>query len=64
MLQASVIANNGNSNLRINGIIGRYFRLQIKDNSTPKLNGSIDKPGHSAEWKRICEVQKTSRKRA
>lgn len=42
MPEASVIEHRGNSNLKISGIIGRYFRLKHQGNGGVILQGSID----------------------
>jgi Putative auto-transporter adhesin, head GIN domain len=40
--EISVLQHNGNSNLMVIGISGRYFRLENSGNGDIKLNGSID----------------------
>lgn len=40
--EISVLQHNGNSSLLVNGVAGRYFRLEQTGNGDVKLNGSID----------------------
>jgi hypothetical protein len=40
--EASVIKHRGNSNVIVEGIVGRYFRLEQQGNGDVKLAGSID----------------------
>ncbi|HLP63997.1 GIN domain-containing protein [Flavobacterium sp.] len=42
MPEATVIRNDSNANLVINGVIGRYFRLENFSNSTSKVLGTVD----------------------
>ena len=42
MPEASVISHRGNTNLRVSGIVGRYFRLENNGNGDVNLSGSID----------------------
>jgi hypothetical protein len=42
MPEASVIKNTGNSNIHINNVIGRYFRLENNGNGDAKVNGTSD----------------------
>lgn len=42
MPEASVISNNGNSNLDIRNVIGRYFRIENTGNGDTRISGSID----------------------
>lgn len=41
--EISVLEHSGNNQLVVNGIIGRYFRLEKTGNGDAVLNGSIDK---------------------
>lgn len=40
--EASVIKNAGNSDIAVNNIIGRYFRMENTGNGNAKLSGKID----------------------
>lgn len=40
--EASVISHRGNTNVRVSGIIGRYFRLENNGNGNVYLSGSVD----------------------
>lgn len=40
--EASVINHRGNTNVRVSGIIGRYFRLENSGNGNVYLSGSVD----------------------
>lgn len=42
MPEASVIKNIGNSDLTINNVLGRYFRLENTGNGESKISGTID----------------------
>jgi hypothetical protein len=42
MPEASVIIHRGNTNMRVSGIVGRYFRLENNGNGNVYLSGSID----------------------
>ncbi|HMT00216.1 MAG TPA: DUF2807 domain-containing protein [Saprospiraceae bacterium] len=42
MPEASVIRSIGNQNVDIKGILGRYFRAELKGNGNLVLQGSID----------------------
>ena len=42
MPEASVIKNIGNSDLSINNVIGRYFRIENTGNGNTKVSGSVD----------------------
>ncbi len=42
MPEASVIKNSGNSDLTINNILGRYFRLENTGNGKSRISGTID----------------------
>lgn len=42
MPEASVISHRGNTNVHVNGIVGRYFRLETTGNGDVFLSGSID----------------------
>jgi len=42
MPEASVISHRGNTNMRVSGIVGRYFRLENNGNGDVYLSGSID----------------------
>ncbi len=42
MPEASVIQHQGNSNLHVMGIVGRYFRLENSGNGSVTLQGNID----------------------
>jgi uncharacterized membrane protein YphA (DoxX/SURF4 family) len=42
MPEASVIKHSANSNLVVNGIVGRYFRIENGQNGNATINGSID----------------------
>ena len=42
MPEISVITNTGNSDINVNGIIGRYFRAESKGNGNLVCNGTID----------------------
>jgi hypothetical protein len=42
MPEATVIRNDGNASLLVNGVIGRYFRLENLSNSTSKVLGTVD----------------------
>ncbi len=42
MPEVSVIGHDGNSNLNVKGVVGRYFRLENKSNASTKISGSID----------------------
>ncbi|WP_298221163.1 DUF2807 domain-containing protein [Flavobacterium sp.] len=42
MPEASVICNNGNTNLDIKNVIGRYFRMQNLGNGDTQISGSTD----------------------
>ena len=42
MPEASVISHRGNTNMKISGIIGRYFRLEHMGNGNVNLEGTID----------------------
>lgn len=43
MPEISVLQHQGNSDLKVHGLIGRYFRLENNGNGNTKLSGSIDK---------------------
>ena len=42
MPEVSIIEHNGNSNLNIKGVVGRYFRLENRSNAFTKVSGSVD----------------------
>jgi hypothetical protein len=42
MPEVSVISHRGNTNVHVNGIVGRYFRLETTGNGDVFLRGSID----------------------
>ncbi|WP_310379300.1 GIN domain-containing protein [Flavobacterium sp.] len=42
MPEASVIKNSGNSDIKVTGITGRYFRIEIAGNGDAVCSGSID----------------------
>lgn len=42
MPEISVLRQSGNNDLRVNGIIGRYFRIEHSGNGNAILNGRID----------------------
>jgi hypothetical protein len=42
MPEASVISHRGNTNMKITGILGRYFRLENAGNGDVSLEGTID----------------------
>lgn len=42
MPEATVIRNDSNASLVVNGVIGRYFRLENFSNSTSKVLGKVD----------------------
>jgi hypothetical protein len=42
MPEISVLEHNSNSNLVVDGVIGRYFRISNIDNGSATINGSID----------------------
>lgn len=42
MPEISVLEHRGNSSLRVNGIVGRYFRLSNTGNGNADISGSID----------------------
>lgn len=42
MPEATVIRNDSNASLVVNGVIGRYFRLENFSNSTSKVLGTVD----------------------
>ena len=42
MPEASVILHRGNTNVKITGIVGRYFRLENSGNGNVSLEGNID----------------------
>lgn len=42
MPEASVIQHRGNTNVNINGILGRYFRLENDGNGNVLLQGAVD----------------------
>lgn len=42
MPEASVISHRGNTNMKIHGLVGRYFRLENSGNGDVTLEGSID----------------------
>ena len=42
MPEISVLRQNGNNDLRVNGIVGRYFRIEHSGNGNAIINGSID----------------------
>ncbi len=43
MPEASVIAQSGNGDLAVKGIVGKYFRLEQEGNGDCSLSGSIDR---------------------
>jgi Putative auto-transporter adhesin, head GIN domain len=42
MPEASVIKHEGNSNIKVSGIVGRYFRIEIAGNGDAICSGSVD----------------------
>ncbi len=42
MPESSVVSNNGNANLKVSGVLGRYFRLQNNGNGTATVLGNIE----------------------
>lgn len=42
MPEASLISHRGNTNVRVSGIMGRYFRLETTGNGNVYLSGSVD----------------------
>ncbi len=42
MPEASVVRNTGNQNVFVNGIVGRYFRAEVRGNGKLVASGSID----------------------
>lgn len=42
MPEASVIKNSGNSNIRVSGVVGRYFRIEINGNGDAICSGTVD----------------------
>lgn len=42
MPEASVISNSGNSNIRVSGVVGRYFRIEVAGNADAACSGTVD----------------------
>jgi Putative auto-transporter adhesin, head GIN domain len=42
MPEASVIKNSGNSNIKVSGVVGRYFRIEIAGNGDAICSGTVD----------------------